>query len=295
MWLVRRRDPTPDGALSACLAALLEVSWAETPAAETGAAPLARWQEWLAARNLRAIEPAALPTAGFWIAAVTRDDARHHVVMFGAPPDVVWDPVDDGAPVGPARAALVLAALDPVLPTGRLPHYEAIAGPADTGEASPAAAAAAGTVDGLFIAPEREAPCRPVDTADAVAGRGLRGDRYFEGAGTFGAPGAFGHELTLIAAEAIEALAAEGGPAIAPGDARRNVVTRGVDVDALVGRRFLLGEVECVGRRWCEPCAHLQRLTGPGVLRGLVHRGGLRADIVRSGTVRVGDAIRLAG
>ena len=154
MWLVRRRDPTPDGALSACLAALLEVSWAETPAAETGAVPLARWQEWLAARNLRAIEPAALPAAGFWIAAVTRDDARHHVVMFGAPPDVVWDPADDGAPVGPARAALVLAALDPVLPTGRLPHYGRSPRRPTPARRRRRPAAAAGTVDGLFIAPE---------------------------------------------------------------------------------------------------------------------------------------------
>ena len=119
MLPVRRRDPTPAGALSACLASLLEAALEETPAGATGAAPLARWQEWLAARNLRATEPAALPGAGFWIAEVARDGAPHHVVMFGAPPDVVWDPADDGAPVGPPRAALVLAALDPLLPTGQ--------------------------------------------------------------------------------------------------------------------------------------------------------------------------------
>jgi len=297
MLPVRRRDPTPAGALSACLASLLEAAWEETPAGATGAAPLARWQEWLAARNLRATEPAALPGAGFWIAEVARDGAPHHVVMFGAPPDVVWDPADDGAPVGPPRAALVLAALDPLLPTGRLPHSGLLTAAHSIGHATPeprAAAAAAGTVAGLFVAPAAEAPCRPLEAADAVAGRGLRGDRYFEGAGTFGSPGATGHELTLIAAEALEAMAAEGGPAVAPADARRNVVTRSVDLDALVGRRFLLGEVECVGRRWCEPCAHLQRLTAPGALRGLVHRGGLRADILRSGTVRLGDGVRLA-
>jgi hypothetical protein len=276
---VRQRTATPDGSLSACLVALLELDWAETPAEPVGEAPRARWQEWLAERNLRAVEPAELPGSGFWIAEVARDGRAHHVVMFGAPPDVVWDPADDGAPVGEPRRALVLAPLDPALPAGRLP----------------AGATATGTVAGLFVAPEREAPCRAVGAADAVAGRGLRGDRYFSGAGTFGGPGATGHDLTLIAAESLEALAAAGGPALAPADARRNVLTRGIDVQALAGRRFALGEVECIGRRWCEPCAHLQRLTAPGVLRGLVHRGGLRADILRDGTIRVGDAVRPLG
>ena len=68
-------------------------------------------------------------------------------------------------------------------------------------------------------------------------------------------------------------------------------MTRGVDLNALAGRRFAIGEVEIAGRRWCEPCAVLQRLTAPGVLRGLVHRGGLRADIVRGGTIARGDAV----
>jgi MOSC domain-containing protein YiiM len=74
-------------------------------------------------------------------------------------------------------------------------------------------------------------------------------------------------------------------------EARRNVVVRGVDVDALRGRRFRIGDVELVGRRRCEPCAHLERLTRPGVLRALVHRGGLRADIVAGGELRVGDEV----
>jgi hypothetical protein len=284
---VSQRRTTPDGALAACLAALLEAEWDETPAAATGEAPLARWQEWLAARNLRAVEPAALPIAGFWIGELARDGGAHHVVMFGSPPEVVWDPADaDGdrerAPEQPAparsiapHAALVLAALDPTLPAGR----------------PPGGAVATGAVAGLFVAEAREAPCRAVDRAEAVRGRGLRGDRYFDGEGTFSSPGASGHELTLVAAEALEALAAGGGPALDPADVRRNVLTRGVAVEALVGRRFRLGEVECVGRRWCEPCAHLQRLTAPGVLRGLIHRGGLRADIVRSGAIHVGDEV----
>ena len=75
-----------------------------------------------------------------------------------------------------------------------------------------------------------------------------------------------------------------------PEDARRNVVTRGIDLNALVGRRFRVGDVECVGRRLCEPCAHLQRLS-PGTLRPLVHRGGLRADLLGDGVIRVGDPV----
>ena len=170
----------------------------------------------------------------------------------------------------------MLAPLDPALPAGALPG----------------GSRTAGTVEGLYIAPAAEAPCEAVETAEAVVGRGLRGDRYFEGRGTFGSPGDAGHELTLIEAEALEALAAESGIAIAPGDARRNVVTRGVDLNALAGRRFAIGDVEIAGRRWCEPCAVLQRLTTPGVLRGLVHRGGLRADILGGGTIARGDAVR---
>jgi len=169
----------------------------------------------------------------------------------------------------------VLVPLDPALPAGRLPD----------------ASRAAGIVEGLYLAAAAEAPCVAVEAVEAVAGRGLHGDRYFDGRGTFGRPGATGHELTLIEAEALDALAAESGIALDPADARRNVVTRGVDLNALAGRRFMIGEAEIVGRRWCEPCAHLQRLTAPGVLRGLVHRGGLRADIVRGATISRSDQV----
>ena len=119
-----------------------------------------------------------------------------------------------------------------------------------------------------------------VDEAAAHAGRGLEGDRYFDHAGTFSNPHSDGHDLTLIEAEVVDELG------LPPAEARRNVVTRGIDLNALVGRRFRVGEAECVGRRLCEPCAHLQRLTHPGILRDLVHRGGLRADVLRDGAIR---------
>lgn len=131
---------------------------------------------------------------------------------------------------------------------------------------------------------------RVVSSAEAVAGCGLVGDRYEKGAGTFSDPNGRGYDLTLVEAEAIEELAAQ-GVTLAPEEARRNLVVRGIDLDDLIGRRFKVGEVECFGQRRCEPCAHLERLTRPGVLRGLVHWGGLRADILSSGEIHTGDHV----
>lgn len=75
-------------------------------------------------------------------------------------------------------------------------------------------------------------------------------------------------------------------------DTRRNIITRGIDLNSLVGRRFLIGDVECLGQRLCEPCAHLERLTARGVLKALIHRGGLRGDIVTDGIIVAGAPIR---
>jgi MOSC domain-containing protein YiiM len=129
-----------------------------------------------------------------------------------------------------------------------------------------------------------------VEQATVRAGRGLEGDRYCDGRGTFSNAHARGHDLTLIEAEALDELVLPAGR-LAPEEARRNVVTHGIDLNALVGRRFRVGDVECLGQRLCEPCAHLERLTRPGTLRGLVHRGGLRADALTDGVVRVGDPV----
>jgi MOSC domain-containing protein YiiM len=146
-----------------------------------------------------------------------------------------------------------------------------------------------GTVEAIFIATRHEELPGAVQEAEAVPTAGLRGDRHFDGERPPDAEP--GRDLTLIEAEAIEDLEAEHSVSIQPQEARRNVLTRDIDLNALVGRRFHVGEVECVGQELCEPCAHLQRLTKPGVLRGLVHRGGLRADILTGGTIRVGDRV----
>jgi MOSC domain-containing protein YiiM len=148
-----------------------------------------------------------------------------------------------------------------------------------------------GVVEAIFITAEAGARAEPVDEAVAVAGRGLEGDRYFAGEGSFSDRGGDGRDLTLIEAEALEGLAREDGIDLGPGNSRRNVITRGLSLNDLVGKRFRLGDVECVGRRLAEPCTHLEQLTQPGVLKGLVHRGGLRADIVSGGPITVGAPV----
>jgi len=124
---------------------------------------------------------------------------------------------------------------------------------------------------------------RPVDSVNAVAGKGLEGDRHYfaDGARPGGA-------ITLIEAEVLEDVGLSGP------QSRRQVVTRGVRLNDLVGKRFLVGEIECEGVELCEPCLHLQSLTRPGIIDDLLHRGGLNADIVTSGTISVGDAVTVS-
>jgi MOSC domain-containing protein YiiM len=142
-----------------------------------------------------------------------------------------------------------------------------------------------GHVEGIFISPEKGLLPEPVETVRAVAGRGLEGNRYFFEQ----APP--GQAITLIAAEAVEAMEREHGIAIEPRESRRNVVTRGIDVNELVGKRFRVGDVECEGIELCEPCTTLEGMTKPGVIKGLVHRGGLNADILSDGAINVGDTV----
>lgn len=154
-----------------------------------------------------------------------------------------------------------------------------------------------GTVTAVFIASESERPPESVTAAEAVPRRGLRGDRYFADEGTFTTWGEdeerpAGYDLTLIETEAIAAIERESDIELEPGEHRRNVETSGVALNHLVGERFRVGDVVCRGDRLCEPCDHLERLTEDGVREALLHRGGLRADIVEGGTIRPGDAIR---
>jgi MOSC domain-containing protein YiiM len=151
-----------------------------------------------------------------------------------------------------------------------------------------------GQVAGIYIGPVAGQPLEAVDQVRAVKGRGLEGDRYFLRTGTYSELPGTGREVTLIEAEAIDAAARDYGVQLAPGDARRNLLTAGVPLNHLVGREFFVGQARLRGMRLCEPCGHLAKLTRRPVVKTLSHRGGLRAEIVEGGTIRQGDPIRPA-
>ena len=150
-----------------------------------------------------------------------------------------------------------------------------------------------GSLVAIQIAREAEGRLESVAEVRAVPGKGLEGDRYFRGEGSFSKNPGDGREVTLIAREMIGVLEREHGISLSPGDTRRNLVTEGVSLNDLVGKVFQVGPVRMKGVRLAEPCSHLERLTQPGVLKGLAHRAGLRAELLDEGVIRVGDAIVL--
>ncbi len=135
-------------------------------------------------------------------------------------------------------------------------------------------------VEAIHLGPTKAAELSPVESARAVAGKGLLGDRKFYEQGA--EPG---RALTLVEAEVVEDV---GLPA---GGTRRQVTVRGVRLNELIGKRFRVGEVECYGVELCEPCTHLESLTRPGIIKELVHRAGINADILTDGTISVGDPL----
>jgi len=143
----------------------------------------------------------------------------------------------------------------------------------------------------LHTAPSGGAPMQTISEARAMVGRGLEGDRYFSGSGTYSNHPGNGRHVTLIEIEAVDALKREYDVEIAPALCRRNIVTHDVALNHLVDCEFRVGEVVLRGMRLCEPCPHLEKLTAPGALRGLIHRGGLRAEILTGGMIRVGDPV----
>jgi hypothetical protein len=246
-----------------------EILGQPSPDPETDA--LLFFRQWLAERN-RGLVPiadaATFAWPGRWLARVRVGDGDHAVVMFGSPSGALFDPSGAVAGGGTIEEGWLVAPLDPGLESDR-PYGTEVG---------------RGVVAGLLVAPAAEEALVQVTSVVAVAGRGLEGDRYAAGRGTFSGPGR-GYQLTIVDAEVLDELD------VPWARARRNVVTRGAALNPLVGRRFRLGDVECVGRRLAEPCAHLEKLSGPGLLRPLVHRAGLRADILAGGTIRLGDEL----
>ena len=222
-----------------------------------------RLGEWLAARGLGLVpvdDPAGFSWPGYWVAVTDRGRA---LVMFGTPS-------------GP---------LDGALGDGELVTGGFVVAPHDV-DLERRVERTRGTVAAIVLAPQTAGAAHLVERCRAIAGRGIEGDRYATGGGTFTAQGRVGQDLTLIDADALEVAG------LSAVEARRNVVTRDIDLDSLIGRRFRIGQVECQGERRAEPCAHLQRLTRPGVLRALVHRGGIRADVLSDGQIAVGDTVQ---
>jgi len=264
----------------ACVATIVELPFAHLPHPSADEDPATGWTvpRWLAGLGLglaRIADPRSFSWPGPWIARVRPEGAggRRSVVMYGVPSGVVWDPagreseldadsIEDGFLIAAADIAL---ALPP----------------------RPSAPMAAGIVEAICVAASAGEPARTLAAVRALAGHGLEGDRHITGRGTFpsGRPGS---ALTLIEAEVCESF----DPPLEPGEHRRNLVTRGIALNGLVGRVFAIGSVRCRGMRLCEPCTVVQRYAGRPVLRALVHRGGLRADILEYGQISVGDEVR---
>jgi hypothetical protein len=269
--------PTEAATLRACLATILEAPYEAVPEPDVDQGGIGwRTVRWLAGRGLGLVPVAdavSFSWAGPWIGWVRSSGGRRRaVVMYGVPSGLAWDPagIGDVGDVQP-EAGFVLAALD--IASALPPAAEA---PTTTG-----------SVEAIYLAGEAGAPARSVDAARALPDRGLDGDRHATGKGTFpsGLPGS---ALTLVQSEVCDSFA----PPLEPDEHRRNIVTRGIDLNALVGHEFLVGEVRCRGMRLCEPCTVIDGYASRPVLRELVHRGGLRVDIVTEGVLRVGDEIR---
>jgi len=272
----------------ACLSSVLEIPLDEVPQQqeENLRAAVAQWRTWLAGRGVGLVPIAnasRFQWPGYWIVvldATPESREQEAVLMFGSPSGAVLSP-QSSALLGRAAADLPVAEGYVVAPFD--PAWSAVS----------TRPAQRGRVEVVAIAARAEAPMQQVTTAQAIPGRGLEGDRYANQVGTFTPRSGrgSGYDLTLIEAEVLDELTLPDGHRLGYAEARRNIVTRGIDLNTLVGQRFRVGDVECVGRRLCEPCAHLERLTYKGVLRKLIHRGGLRADILTAGSITVGAAI----
>lgn len=250
-------------------------------------------QDWLAvlrqrlARESYGLVSIASPDTfawpGYWIGIVAGPDGESEpvgVLLFGSPSAVVASPaapslMGRGVEELHFQQGLILVPFDPLA-----------AGTRRT-------ARTVGQVDAIYITHKKEGPMRSVIAATAIAGRGLEGDRYEAKAGTFTpvTDRLRGYDITLIEREVLDSVTLPDGSRIAPEESRRNLVTTDIDLNALVGKEFRIGDVRAFGQRLCEPCVHLQRLTRPGIVVPLVHKGGVRADLLSGGEIRLGDRI----
>lgn len=275
--IARDRGSREAASFAACLATVLELPLDALPKPGPDEHPAVGWStsRWLGGLGLGIVpisEPRSFSWPGPWIAHVSPPDGEpRYLVMFGVPSGPVWDPAGGAFESDWIEAGFMVCATDIAL-------------------ALPAVATSptgTGSVEGIFVAPSASEPTQSLSAARARGGHGLEGDRHTVGRGTFpsGLPGS---ALTLIEAEVCDSF----DPPLTPDEHRRNVVTRDIDLNRLAGHEFVIGELRCRGMRLCEPCTVVQRYAERPVLRALVHRGGLRADILSDGVVRVGDSVR---
>jgi MOSC domain-containing protein YiiM len=290
-WLVRDGEARLGETVTHFVAQLTRRSPGALPLpAAAGDDWLAVLRQWLARENCGLVSvanPEGFSWPGHWIGIVDMDETGHDpvgVLLFGTPSAVVASP-DAPDLIGLAaedlhfRQALILTPFDPFT-QAEVDH-----------------ARARGKVIGIYITAAKTEPMRSVQTGTAIEGRGLEGDRYAAGAGTFTprSDRLRGYDITLIESEVLEHLTLADGTHLAPHESRRNLITKGIDLNALVGREFRIGSVRAFGQRLCEPCVHLQRLTHPGVVAALAHRGGLRADLLSAGELHLGDEVLATG
>lgn len=145
-------------------------------------------------------------------------------------------------------------------------------------------------IEHIHIAPAKSAPVQPVAEIEAVKGVGLIGDRHANLSGRW-TEDDIGREVTLVEAESLERLRRDDGIELQPGETRRNLTTRGVALNDLVGKTFRVGDVMMIGTELCEPCQHLTEMVGKPIIKPLTHRAGLRAQLLNSGVIRVGDEV----
>jgi len=149
-----------------------------------------------------------------------------------------------------------------------------------------------GELKAIYVTAEAKGSMRAVPEAEALVGKGLLGDRYADGVGTWSSSTGPGRQVTLFEAETLEALGRDHRLPIDPALTRRNLLTVGVPLNHLVGREFTVGEVRLRGVRLCEPCTHLDAVAGTKLSKPLLHRGGLNAEVVAGGTLRPGLPVR---
>lgn len=265
---------TEASTLRVCVATILELSMAEVP--DLGDDVGGAWRRWLSALGLGLVpvaEPSRFAWPGPWIGWLAGEAGRRAAVMYGSPVGVAYDPAGIAGTEFQLDGGVVIAALDialarPVLAT---------------------APAATGVVESIWIAEAAGSPARGVREVRAIAGLGLEGDRHALGTGTFPSH-VSGSALTLIDAQVCESFE----PPLGPDEHRRNLVVRGLDLNALVGSELTIGDVRCRVTRPCEPCLVIERYAKRKVLRPLVHRGGVRLDILTDGVISAGDTIAVA-